>query len=204
MLQIPRTPSKHNFDTVVSFMGKLLATYGNVLGRTSDSSMKAPLYDKDIENIVKTMIWKIIDAEEGYLGLVWSCPIKISEQGNGQSAFESKSAPIQKSPLKKSNMESLSGVLLFLTQGLVSCPAFMMCIPAIPPAENGSTFDHDENRELLIRRAAGSASMSLDEHHDTDIVRSAVDFLVALVRSNVLSICRRLESISSVNNFIFC
>lgn len=182
LLQVPKTLGAHNFHAVINFVEILLTTYGEVLGCTTD----VPMYRKDIENIVKSMIWSIIDAEKGYLGLVWTNPIKSSEQGNGQSACESKSAPIQKSPLKKSNKESLSDVLSLLTQGLVSCPAFIMSIPTVSTIENGTAIDPDENRDLLFRRAAVTACTSLDEHHDTEVVQSAVVFLLALVRSAVL------------------
>lgn len=182
VLQVPKTLSAHNFYAVINFVEKLLTTYGEVLGCTTD----VPMYCKDIENIVKSMIWNIIDAEKGSLGLAWTNPIKGSEQLNGQSAYESKSVPIQKIPLKKSNMESLSGVLSLLTQGLVSCPAFIMSIPAISTIENGTAIDPDENRDLLFRRAAVTACTSLDEHHDTEVVQSAVAFLLALVSSAVL------------------
>ena len=185
LLQRPRTSGKFNFDAVVSFMGALLATYGNVVGLTSSNSTGNALYNKEMEHILKSMTWKIIETEQSYLGHVWSSPIKGSEQGNGQSAYEIKSTPIPKSPSKKSNMESIPGVLSIMTQGLVSCPIFVLTIPAVAPAESAVTIDHDERRDLLIRRAAGTASMSLEEHHDADIVQTAVTFLIALVRSNV-------------------
>ena len=185
LLQKPRTQIRFNIDAVISFMGTLLTMYGGVLDCTLDNSMTEPPSGKDIENIVKTMIWTIIETEQAYLDLIWTDPIKGSEQGNGQSALESKSAPIQKNPIKKSNMESLSGVLSFMTLGLVACPLFMITIPASAPTMNGSMNDHDESKDLLIRRAAVTAIMSLDEHHDIDAVQNAVTFLLALVRSHM-------------------
>lgn len=182
LLQRPRTSGRCNFDAVVSFMGALLATYGKaVVGSKSSNSTDNSLYTKEMEHILKSMMWKIIEAEQSYLGHVWSSPINGSEQGNGQSAYEIKSAPIPKSPSKKSNMESIPGVLSIMKQGLVSCPVFVLTISAVAPAENAVTIDHDERRDLLIRRAAGTASMSLEEYHDADIVQSAVTFLMALV-----------------------
>ena len=83
-----------------------------------------------------------------------------------------------------------------MTHGLVSCPAFVMTIPAIAPAENALTIDHDERRDILIRRAAGTASMSLDEHHVIDIVQSAVVFVIALVRCSVKSFFKPLYKFS--------
>ena len=187
ILQRPQTSGKFNFDAIVSFMGALLATYGNIVEVTSSNSMDHQTYGKEMEHVLKSMIWNVIEAEQSYLGHVWTSPIKGSEQGNGQSAYEITLAPIPKSPLKKSNMESLSGLLSIVTQGLVSCPAFVLTIPAIEPTENGLTIDYDERRDLLIRRAAGTASMSLDEHRDIDIVQNAVVFVIALVRSCVKS-----------------
>lgn len=186
VLQKPRTPGKFNFDTVISFIETLLTTYGNILGCASDNSIKVPVYGKDIESMVTSMIWKVIDDEKEYLGLALTSSMKGSEQGNGQSAYESKAASIQKPPAKKTNMESLYGVLSILTTGLNSCPAFTMSIAAMSPTENVSSIDQDQSSEILIRLAAGAASMSLDEHHDTDMVHCAVVFLLSLVRFHVM------------------
>ena len=171
MLQGPRTSGKFNFNAVVDFVGTLLVRHGNVGGR----------YGPEMEQIFKTIMWKLIEAEREYLGRVWIDPIKGNEQGNGQAAYETKTVPIQKSPQKKSSsMESISGVLSVLTQGLVSCPLWIMSLPA--PAPNGVTIDHDDSVDLLVRRAASTASVSLEEHHDTDMVQSAIAFMLALVR----------------------
>ena len=186
ILQIPRTSGNFNFDAVICFMEKLLTRYGSALGCTSDNLIKAPIYGEDIGHIVKSLMWKIIETEQECRGLVWTSPINVSEQINGQSAYETKSVPIQKSPMETSNMESVSGVLSFLTRGLVSCPEFILTVPAISPTDNGSTIDHDDSSDFLIRRAAGTASMSLDQHHDKGMVQSAVVFLMSLVRSIVL------------------
>ncbi len=170
MLQRPRTSGKFNVNAVIGFIRTLLVRHGNVVGR----------YSPEMEHIIKNIMWKLIEAEREYLGRVWIDPIKGSEQGNGQSAYETETVPIQKSPQKKSNMESLSGVLSVLTQGLVSCPLLIMSLPARTP--NGVTIDHDDSTDLLVRRVASTASVSLEEHHDTDMVQSAIGFLLALVR----------------------
>jgi hypothetical protein len=193
VLQKPRTSGHFNFGSVTSFIKALLTMYGNILGYTLDGSIKEPTYGKAIKNIVTSVIWKVIESEQGFLG-VWTSPVKGSEQGNGQSAHENNTVFIQKSPEKKTNVESLSGVLSFLTKGLHSCPTFTMTIPGVPLTRNGSTVDHDNYIDTLVRRASCTASMSLDEHHDTSMVQTSVVFLMSLVRHQIKFLFRLLPS----------
>jgi hypothetical protein len=172
-----------HIHTVFRFVKKLLALYGGFIeSNLGIEEVQKSVYFIEIESIVKTMIWKTIEAVQTSLGHTWTHPVNSSEQGNGQVAFERKASPTRKLLVKKSNMESISGVLSFLSQGLVSCPTLIVHIQVVAPMQNGLSTAQNDSEITLIRRATDSAILALHEHNDTDKVQSATLFLTALVR----------------------
>jgi hypothetical protein len=182
VLQRSTIKPKANFGAIFSFMRKLLASNGSIIETTShDSIHNSPLYSEDIRAILKSMMLKIIGAVQVFDA--W----KSSDQVNGQAAHQSKSLPILNSPRKTLDTEYLSGVLLFLRQGLVSCPNFTMNISDITSdAENGEPIDPQTKGEILVRRSFDSAVATLNESNDIDTVQSVLLFLLALVRMKLI------------------
>jgi hypothetical protein len=163
-------------------MGNLFRLYGKTLEMNSDhgkdqfpTSLSNGI---EVDPLLRSLIVNVIEAVQESLGQVWT---KQSEQDNGQVAFESKPMPTPKVSLKSS--ESLGGVLDALTQGLICCPKFLICIPS---PGSGITHDTNTSDDVLLRRAVDAAAASLEEYSNDDGLHSAILFLKTLVKKILL------------------
>jgi hypothetical protein len=169
--------SKTHCEVVSGFVCKFLVAHGNTVEKVASASQNGSSVrdsDREVAELLEELMSSTVAAVQESLGSIWICR---SEQGNGQDAFESKPLPVQK-PQAKSN-ESLAGILSFLQQALVSCPIFLLHIPAAPG--NG----RDDNK--LLRKAIDAAVESLNDS-DPEITRNSIYFLKTLVWIHTCSV----------------
>ena len=176
LLQSPSHSSNEYVEIAFSFMGNLFRLYGTTIEKNlaigKDQYGRAS--ETEFVSLIENLTLKVIEHVQESLGYAWT---KRSEQDNGQVAFESKAVPSQKVILKSS--EALGGVLDFLTKGLLYCPNFIIHLPS---AGSGLNLDSSiSSDDMLLRRAVDAAGSALEEHSDLDALRSAIQFLKALV-----------------------
>jgi hypothetical protein len=169
MLHVQTTNPVH-FGSVFEFLEDFVHTHGDKIERSTLESVQGAAvnsHDKEAAGLLESLLLGTIAATRASLGSVWTSP---KEQGQGQSAFESKPPPAPK-PGSVPN-ESLAGMFSLLQKLLGICPVFTLNLPA------GPGLDSEEDR--LLRRAIDSAAASLDDT-DTDIIVNAIVFLTTAV-----------------------
>jgi hypothetical protein len=164
-----------HFESIFEFLEDFVHTHGHKIDKLaleSNESMSINLNDKEAARLLEDLMLGTLAATRASLGSAWTSP---KEQGEGQSAFESKPPPAPK-PGSISN-ESLAGMLSLTQKGLEQCPAFFLQLPA------GRGIDRADDK--LLRRAVDSAVASLNGT-DPDIVLNAITLLTAVVSALTL------------------
>jgi hypothetical protein len=164
-----------HFESIFEFLKDFVYTHGHKIEKwalASTESMSVNFNDEEAARLLEDLMLGTIEATRASLGSVWTSP---KEQGEGQSAFESKPPPAPK-PGSISN-ESLAGMLSLTQKGLDQCPVFFLQLPAV------RGIDREDDR--LLRRAVDSAVASLNDS-DPDIVLNAIIILTAMVSALIL------------------
>lgn len=170
-----QTSSPVHFGSIFEFLEDFVHTHGHKIERGAlerTETLSANFNDKEVPRLLEDLMLGTIAATRESLGSVWASP---TEQGEGQSAFESKPPPAPK-PGSVPN-DSLAGMLSLTQKGLEICPVFFLHLPT------GRSKDRED--DMLLRRAVNSAVASLIDT-DTEIIVNAIHLLTAMVRALIL------------------
>jgi len=152
-------------ERVIDLHGSKIEATARVLAgnATAVSSTTAHEVGKQLEDTILSSVL----STKGSLGTAWT---RDKEQGQGQSAFESKCKPVAEE--KPTDPDSLAAIFTMLTSAAENCPTFLVYLPA---TEGG-----DRDNDKLISRAIESSVAVLVEP-DFELARTAILFLISVV-----------------------